>query len=59
MNDREKGRGWGEQHDTNHIATRYRAEREELRNGDQELETKELESKMNSNAYRKKGGNLK
>jgi len=38
---------------TNHIATHYRAEREELGNRDCELEERELESKKNSNAYRK------
>ena len=39
----------------NHIATCYRAEREELGNRDCKLEERELESKKNSNAYRKKG----
>jgi len=37
-NDGGKWQGWGEQHKTNHIATRYRAERGELRNRDCELE---------------------
>ena len=33
----------------------YRAERKELKNRDCELDKRELESKKNSNAYRKKG----
>jgi len=51
-----KWQGWGEQHKTNHIATHYRAEREELGNRDRELEKREQDSKKHSNAYRRKGG---
>jgi len=46
------GKAGGNNTKTNHIATHYRAEREELRNRDCELEERELESKKNSNAYR-------
>ena len=56
-NDGEKGRGWAGQHETNHITTRYREKREDLRSREQELYKREPESKKpESNAYRKKGG---
>ena len=48
-----RGKAGGNNTKTNHIATHYRAEREELGKRDCELEERELESKMNSNAYRK------
>jgi len=58
-NDGGKGRGWAGQHETNHIATRYREKREDLRSRERELNKREPESKKpESNAYRKKGGGI-
>jgi len=59
-NDGQKGRGWEGQHERNHIATRYREKREDLRSRERELNKREPESKKpESNAYRKKGGDSK
>jgi len=59
-NDGGKGRGRAGQHETNHIATRYREKREDLRSRERELNKREPESKKpKSNVYRKKGGDSK